>query len=110
PPNYWLEDTENGGGYGFNTETGPGPAVPPVASLRMMLPADHLWPIDKFWEMHDAGGQFRTLNVYSKALENRYGKADTLEDYVEKSQLMTYEGERAMFEAYGRNKYTSTGV
>ncbi len=23
---------------------------------------------------------------------------------------MTYEGERAMFEAYGRNKYTSTGV
>ncbi len=110
PPNYWLEDTKNGGAHGFNTETGPGPAVPPVASLRMMLPADHLWPIDKFWEMHDAGGQFRTLNVYTKALESRYGKADTLEDYVEKSQLMTYEGERAMFEAYGRNKYTSTGV
>jgi exo-1,4-beta-D-glucosaminidase len=110
PPNYWLEDTKDGGGYGFNTETGPGPAVPPVASLRMMLPADHLWPFDKFWEMHDAGGQFRTLNVYTKALENRYGKADTLEDYVEKSQLMAYEGERAMFEAYGRNKYTSTGV
>ena len=29
---------------------------------------------------------------------------------MEKSQLMTYEGERAMFEAFGRNKYTSTGV
>ena len=110
PPNYWLEDTKNGGAHGFNTETSPGPAVPPVASLRMMLPADHLWPIDNLWEIHAGGGQFRNLNVYTKALENRYGKADTLDDYVEKSQLMTYEGERAMFEAYGRNKYTSTGV
>jgi exo-1,4-beta-D-glucosaminidase len=27
-----------------------------------------------------------------------------------KSQLLAYEGERAMFEAFGRNKYTSTGV
>ena len=26
------------------------------------------------------------------------------------SQTMAYSGERAMFEAYGRNKYTSTGV
>jgi exo-1,4-beta-D-glucosaminidase len=110
PPNYWLEDTKNGGAHGFNTETSPGPAVPPVASLRLMLPADHLWPIDNFWEMHAGGGQYRNLNVFTKALENRYGKADSLDDYIEKSQLMTYEGERAMFEAYGRNKYTSTGV
>src|SRR4029077_4161890 len=27
-----------------------------------------------------------------------------------KSQAMAYDGQRAMFEAYGRNKYTSTGV
>src|SRR5262249_7096518 len=27
-----------------------------------------------------------------------------------KSQLMTYEAQRAMFEGYGRNKYNSTGV
>ena len=27
-----------------------------------------------------------------------------------KSQLQTYEGVRAMYEAYSRNKYTSTGV
>src|SRR5581483_9801473 len=40
----------------------------------------------------------------------RYGKAKNLADYVMKSQVMEYEGERAMFEAYGRNKYNSTGV
>ncbi|HXY15228.1 MAG TPA: glycosyl hydrolase family 2, partial [Terriglobales bacterium] len=32
------------------------------------------------------------------------------QDYALKSQLMTYEGIRAMYEAYSRNKYTSTGV
>ena len=40
----------------------------------------------------------------------RYGPPRDIDDFVEKSQLMTYEGERAMFEAYRRNKYTSTGV
>ncbi|HEY3669244.1 MAG TPA: glycoside hydrolase family 2 protein, partial [Polyangiaceae bacterium] len=41
----------------------------------------------------------------------RYGKPTSLEDYVQKAQLMTYEAERAMFEAYSRNKYASaTGV
>jgi exo-1,4-beta-D-glucosaminidase len=110
PSRYWLEDTKNGGAYGFNTETSPGPAVPPVASLKAMLPADHLWPIDDYWNFHAGGGEFKNLEVFTKALEQRYGKAESLEDYAEKSQLMAYEGERAMFEAYGRNKYNSTGV
>ena len=33
-----------------------------------------------------------------------------MEDYAQKSQLMAYEGIRAMFEAFSRNKYASTGV
>jgi len=109
-PRYWLEDTQNGGAFGFSTEISPGPAVPPVASLKLMLPAEHLWPIDDFWNFHAGGGEFKNLDVFTKALEQRYGKAESLEDYAEKSQLMAYEGERAMFEAYGRNKYISTGV
>jgi exo-1,4-beta-D-glucosaminidase len=110
PPNYWLLDKEHGGAYGFNTETSPGPAVPPVASLKKMLPADHLWPIDDYWNYHTGGGEFANLDVFTKALNERYGQATSVEDYAEKSQLMTYEGERAMYEAYRRNKYVSTGV
>src|SRR5262249_26011951 len=34
----------------------------------------------------------------------------SVEEYSEKAQLMTYEGERAMFEAYARNVPNSTGV
>jgi len=43
-------------------------------------------------------------------LNRRYGQASSLDDYERKAQAMTYDGERAMFEAYARNKYTSTGV
>jgi exo-1,4-beta-D-glucosaminidase len=43
-------------------------------------------------------------------LTRRYGAPKSLEDYERKAQAMTYDGERAMFEAYGRNKYVSTGV
>ena len=44
------------------------------------------------------------------ALANRYGKSDNVEDFATKSQMQTYEGVRAMYEAYSRNKYESTGV
>ena len=110
-PNYWLMDPgKYGGAWGFNTETSPGPAIPVLASLEEMLPKEHLWPIDEFWNFHAGGGGYRNVNIFTKALEERYGKAKGLEDYVRKSQMMTYEGERAMFEAFGRNKYGSTGV
>ncbi|HEY7617018.1 MAG TPA: glycoside hydrolase family 2 TIM barrel-domain containing protein, partial [Terriglobales bacterium] len=109
-PSYWLEDKERGGAHGFNTETSMGPAVPPVESLRRMLPAEHLWPIDEWWNFHAGGGEFKDISVFTDALTRRYGKADSVEDFAFKSQLMTYEGVRAMFEAYSRNKYQSTGV
>jgi len=119
-PAYWSEDRIDsahhcnpggcGGAYGFNTETSPGPAVPPIESLRTMLPKEHLWPIDDWWNFHAGGGEFKDIHVYTEALNARYGKADSLEDYTRKAQLMNYEGIRAMFEAYSHNKYTSTGV
>lgn len=121
-PSYWSVDSpvhpspmpcaegECGGAYGFNTETSPGPAVPPVESLERFLPKDHLWPIDDYWDYHAGGGSFKNLHVFTDALNTRYGKAENVEDYALKSQLMTYEGIRAMFEAYSRNKYLSTGV
>lgn len=110
PPMYWYTDTKAGGAYCFNTETSPGPAIPPVETLRRMLPADHLWPINEMWNYHAGGGAFKTVNIFTEALNKRFGDATSLEDYAKKAQVMTYDGERAMFEAYARNKYDSTGV
>jgi exo-1,4-beta-D-glucosaminidase len=122
-PAYWEVDTPQGqpdrkpcnpggcgGAYGFNTETSMGPAVPPVESIRAMVGKDHLWPIDDVWNYHAGGGEFKTIGVFSDALANRYGKSDNVQDFATKSQMQTYEGVRAMYEAYSRNKYQATGV
>jgi exo-1,4-beta-D-glucosaminidase len=110
PPVYWLADTQAGGAYGYNTETSPGPAIPPRESLEKFIPKDHLWPIDEVWNYHSGGERFTTVNVFTDGLNRRYGQATSLDDYERKAQAMTYDGQRAMFEAYARNKYTSTGV
>ncbi len=121
-PAYWMEDAlwashpQNcneggcGGGYGFNTLTSPGPAVPPIESIHAMLPKEHWWPIDDWWNYHAGGQQFKDLHVFTDALNARYGTATSVEDYASKSQAQAYEGIRAMYEAYSRNKYTSGGV
>jgi len=110
PPMYWTADTRAGGAYGYNTETSPGPAIPARGSLERFIPKDHLWPINDTWNFHAGGGHFRTLKVFTEGLNRRYGPATSLDDYLRKSQAITYDGERAMFEAYSRNRYTSTGV
>src|SRR5713226_4698840 len=110
PPVYWLADTQAGGAYGYNTETSPGPAIPPRESLEKFIPKEHLWPIDEVWNYHAGGQRFTTINVFTDALNRRYGPGSSLDDYERKAQAMTYDGQRAMFEAYARNKYTSTGV
>jgi exo-1,4-beta-D-glucosaminidase len=110
PPVYWLADTQAGGAYGYNTETSPGPAIPPKESLERFIPKEHLWPIDEVWNYHAGGERFTTVNVFTDALNRRYGTATSLDDYERKAQAMTYDGQRAMFEAYARNKYTATGV
>jgi exo-1,4-beta-D-glucosaminidase len=75
-----------------------------------MLPAEHLWPIDSWWDFHAGGGAFKDIHVFSEALDKRYGKPAGVEEFARTAQVMAYETHRAMFEAYGRNKYTSTGV
>ena len=112
PPEYWiLDDDHFGGAYGFNTETSPGAAIPVLSSLKKFIPQDHLWPVDDIWLLHTGAGDYNgNLDHYNTAMNAMYGTPKGLDDYLLKSQAMSYDGERAMFEAYGRNKYAATGV
>jgi exo-1,4-beta-D-glucosaminidase len=110
PPDYWLLDTQHGGAFGFNTETSAGAAIPPIDSLKLMLPEKAIWPINDLWGYHAGGGPFRDIKLYTDALERRYGAPKSLADFEWKSQAMAYESQRAMFEAFARNRGTSTGV
>ncbi len=114
PPVYWLAEPQLGGARGFNTETSMGAAIPPIESLRRFIPADHLWDaqgaLDPYWSYHAGSGEFLNLKRYLTALSARYGPPTSLRDFVWKSAAISYDGERAMFEAFGRKQGEATGV
>jgi exo-1,4-beta-D-glucosaminidase len=109
PPGYWYTD-KFGGAWGFNTETGPGPAIPPAASLRKMLPASDINPDNAVWNYHAGSEGFKNLDHFDGAMDAIYGAPSNFADYELKAQALAYDSERAMFEAYSRNKYNATGV
>ncbi|HEX5552810.1 MAG TPA: glycoside hydrolase family 2 TIM barrel-domain containing protein, partial [Chitinophagaceae bacterium] len=110
PPDYWYVDTAYGGAFGFNTETGPGPEIPVLESLKKMIPADSLWPIGSAWLFHAARKDFHNLTAYNRAMDQRLGKPASLKDYLRKAQYLNYEGMRAMFESFEANRFRATGI
>jgi len=109
-PNYWYLDRKNGGAFGYNTETGPGPLPPPLESLEQMIPARDLWPMNAAWKFHCARGEFHQLNRYWEAFTNRYGMPGSVADFALKSQAANYEAIRPMFEAFAVNLPRTTGI
>ncbi|MCF6223225.1 MAG: hypothetical protein L3J34_05805 [Flavobacteriaceae bacterium] len=109
-PVYWYTNTHLGGAYGFNTETGPGAQVPQIDSLKKMIPKEKLWPISDVWDFHCGRYEFANLSRFTEAIIERYGKANSLEDFDKKSQAMNYELMRPMFEAFQVHKKRATGV
>lgn len=110
PPIYWWIDKRYGGAFGFNTEIGPGAQVPPIESIKKMMPENHLWPIDSVWDFHCAKNEFGNLTTFNREMAARLSAATSLEDYCTKAQYLNYENIRAMFEANQANKYSATGV
>lgn len=81
---------------GFNTEIGI-PAVPTAQSMRRMMAEEDVWPVSDVWAYHDFHeGQ----ENYRKTIETLYGLPVSLEDFCKKAQLVNYETNRAMFEAW----------
>ena len=109
-PSYWYFGIHYGGAIGYNTETSPGPAIPSLASRKKFLPDPEAWPPSADWSLHYGGGGFTTLKAFDGAMEAVYSKPQSADDYERMAQTLEYDSERAMYEAYSRNKYTSTGV
>jgi exo-1,4-beta-D-glucosaminidase len=110
-PSYWYVDSVNGGAYGFNTETGPGPQIPVMESLTKMLPADKLWPINATWNFHcNPSESFGDLSIFNNVLNRRYGQPANLENYLLKADVQAYEAMKGMFEAFRANRPVSTGI
>ncbi|EGD72792.1 hypothetical protein PTSG_04518 [Salpingoeca rosetta] len=116
PPLYWyqgLAHVSSGAAFGFSTEISPGAAPVRLRSAKKMFEANELWPINDVWDFHCGSqlGLFHDLRFFVPPLTARVGAANSIEEFLFKSQLMTYEAERAMFDAYSTFKYrNSTGV
>ncbi|KAL4784129.1 hypothetical protein BJX76DRAFT_348045 [Aspergillus varians] len=107
PPNYWYGSTL-GAAFGFGSEQSAG---------RFLSPSDlrSLWSNPNAGQYHlsPGGSVFHNRKVYNNALTKRYGRPDSLQDYVFKAQVMDYEAARAEFEAFAARQNASrpaTGV
>ncbi len=102
PPSYWYTKLE------FNTEAGPsGEQIPPLETMRMMMPEKDLWPPSESWELRLHKNFYP---IARSAFEARYGKPSSVEEYSRKAQVFQNEATKAMFEAYAANKYKSSGI
>ena len=101
-PSYWYGKLE------FNTEAAPGgEQLPPIESMRKMMPKEDLWPVSRSWKLRLHKAFYPQAR---KALFSRYGKPAGPEEYCMKSQVFQKEATRAMFEAFAGNKYRSSGI
>ncbi len=96
-PNYFrLADKK------LHSEIG-APSIPPIESVRSMMPEAALWPMSLDWGLHDytrAGAQGAT--TFNALVVDSYGGATDVDDWVALGEMVSYEAYRAMFEAQSR--------
>ncbi|HTB96047.1 MAG TPA: discoidin domain-containing protein [Terracidiphilus sp.] len=81
------------------------PNIPPIESVRMMVPEKALWPQALDWGIHDfcmkgamGGAGFRSI------IENQYGGAQSAEEWIRLAQFVNYDTYRAMMEAQSEHR------
>ncbi len=109
---YWYRDTQAGGAFGFNTETGIGANLPQAESLRRMIPEGELWPLSAAWDYHctASGSAMNSPKQLNEIITAQYGAATGFEDFVRKAHAVDYDGTRGMFEAFRVRMPRSTGI
>jgi beta-galactosidase/beta-glucuronidase len=91
---------------GFSVEVGT-PSLSTLEALRASIPEADRWPLSDTYAYHDwhFGGNGDVAS-FMTALSERYGAADSLEDFERKAQLMNYESYRAIFEGFQAHLWT----
>ncbi|MCF0196121.1 MAG: glycoside hydrolase family 2 [Bacteroidaceae bacterium] len=88
---------------GFNPEYG-APTLPIVESLRQMMPADKLWPIDReTWDYMDGNG-FHLMSTLYTEMTNCYGKSQTIEEFARRGQMVGAMNSKSIWEVWNEHK------
>ena len=88
---------------GFNPEYG-APTLPVIESLRNMMPADKLWPLDKAtWDYMDGNG-FHLMSTLYDEMVRCYGEPSDIVDYARKGQLVGAMNSKSIWEVWNYNR------
>lgn len=88
---------------GFNPEYG-APMLPLVESLKLMMDASDLWPINReVWDYHDGAG-FSEVSTLYKQMTDEYGESSSIEEFSKKAQLVAAVNSHSIWECWNYNK------
>lgn len=94
---------------GFNTELG-AQSIPTLSTIRKFIAPEDLWPINDVWAYHDLHHKSQFFGDFMDAVHS-YGEPTGVEDFVRKSQMVSYNTWRTIIEAVNSNMWdSSTGV
>ena len=106
-PMQYFENTASIRGnriYGFNPEYGT-LCLPIAESLKKMMPAKDLWPINEsVWNYMDGGGFHQVTTKYRKAVE-QFGSSASIDEFAKKAQFVGALNYRAIWEVWNYNKF-----
>jgi hypothetical protein len=98
PPTYYFRSADTK----LHSEIG-APAIPPIESVKAMMPENAIWPQALDWGIHDfclAGAQGGL--AFRNTIEESYGGATSGEEWISLAQFVNYQAYRAMFEAQSK--------
>jgi hypothetical protein len=81
------------------------PNIMTLESLQETIPDSALWPQGRIWGVHDycAKGAQNAIS-FNRFVDEKYGGADNVKEWVTLAQFVNYDGYRAMFEAQSRHR------
>ena len=81
------------------------PNVMTADSFRRMLREENRWPQNPVWGMHDYTLEnAQSAETFNEMVEQRFGRAASLEQFSRWAQLVNYDGYRAMYESRSWNR------
>jgi hypothetical protein len=92
---------------GFSTEIGTF-SIPVATTLKKFIKPSDQWPINDVWHYHDLHSNNQNLYGYLGAIDSLYGKANGIDEFSRKVQMINYDSHRAMFEAWNSKMWDQT--
>ncbi len=89
----------------FHSEIG-SPNVPEIETLRHTMPESAMWPQGYQWPLHDyfIRSLYPELHFPPNEIDQEYGGATNIRDWLELAQFVDYNAYRGMYEGQNKNR------